>query len=116
MVGKIYRNAASFDKALSKTTDFTPANRKFILQSAEIHKIKITLRGLEVIDSVRITEQQKRVLQKLEGQIFIHKWLLENALAEKSPSWQLKNNNAKNNADLRRRLTYLFKIFHYENK
>ena len=113
MVGKPYRNAASFNKALSMTTAFTPTNKKFILQSAEIHKIKITLQGIESIGSAGITEQQKRVLRKLEGQIFIHKWLLEKALANNSPGWKSRKNDEKHNRDLMRKFSYICEIFNY---
>ena len=118
MLGKEFPDAEHFYRALSNLKNSKPAEREFILASAEIDPMEVTVETLETIDfdSDWISEREKNDLMKLEGRKFIHKWQLDEALAEISPSWRLKENDKKYNENLKNKLSHLYEKFRYPNQ
>lgn len=113
LLGRQYPNAIRFYDILSQTRELNFEQRQFILTSAEIDKIEITASGVDAIpgDKHWITENQKADLKKLSGRIFIHKWQLDDALAEVSSYWQYKRGDERHNEEIRHKLSHIYDLF-----
>jgi PiT family inorganic phosphate transporter len=111
--GKEFANASRFQKVFSKLKKLTDQDRNFITASAEIDKLIITAPRIDAINRHRITEKFIIPLRELEGLHFNHKWQLEDALAEKSIHWRQKANDNHYNADIRKRIDYIYRTFRY---
>ena len=109
--GKEFANAAKFSKVLANQKMLTDKDYNFIMASAEIDNLIVTAHGIEAIQNRWITENHKNSLRELQGQRFNHKWLLENALAEKSPLWRYRVNDPEYNADLKSSIDYICTLF-----
>jgi PiT family inorganic phosphate transporter len=109
--GKEFANASRFQKVFSKLKKLTDQDRNFITASAEIDKLIITARRIDALNSEWITEKYIIPLRELEGLHFNHKWQLEDALAEKSIHWRQKENDIHHNADIRKRIDYIYRTF-----
>lgn len=109
--GKTYSNARQFQNVLEQKTTLSSQDRRMILAAAEIHPIEITRKGLQSIDGRWISGPQKAALDRLEGRRFVHKWLLEQSLADMTPAWQLLSNDPAHRAELKNKLTYLHNLF-----
>ena len=117
MIGKEFPNAKHFYEALQKLKNLKPEDREFILISAEIDQMEITIEKLETIsfDPDWITKQEKNDLEKLEGRKFKHKWQLDEALAEISPHWRHMENEKKHNESLQHKMSHIYDKFRYPN-
>ncbi|MCD6165788.1 inorganic phosphate transporter [bacterium] len=113
--GKMFPNAISFKKALSKRIKLPHKTLELIVTSAEICKMKITEDKIAKINTGWITLEQKDVLKKLIGRCFVHKWMLDEALAKESPHWRPKENDRSYNNDLKNKLSYLYDLFQEMN-
>lgn len=118
IIGKEFPNAKYFYRALSTLKNIKPEEQAFILTSAEIDPMEVTLERLETIDfdSDWISERKKNDLIKLEGRKFIHKWQLDEALAEISPYWRLRENEKKYNENLKNKLSHIYEKLRYPNQ
>ena len=117
IVGKEFPNAKRFSQALSRLKNLTPADRDFILVSAEIDRMEVTAEALENInfDPGWMTEEEKADLMKLENRKFEHKWQLDEALADLSPSWRFKKSDKRHNQNLRNKLSHIYDKLRYPN-
>jgi len=117
MIGKEFPNAEHFDRALQKLKNLKPEDREFILTSAEIDYMEITIEKLDTIsfDPDWITMKEKNDLEKLEGRKFKHKWQLGEALAEISPHWRPIENEKKYNESLQHKMSHIYDKFRYPN-
>jgi PiT family inorganic phosphate transporter len=112
--GKEFANADQFQKVLSKQKMLTDADRNFIMVSTEIEKLEITEHRIGTINNQLVTEKFISSLREMEGQVFNHKWQLENALAARSVYWRQKENDKNYNSQLRKKIDYICKIFRFE--
>ncbi len=110
MIGKVYPDAAKFNKALKLHLDLTRDQRDFMLESATIAEIKVTPEVLGNIESRRVTSEQKSALQALEGLSFVHPWLLGDALAQISPEWRPLIGEDTRNQKIVNLLAYLYNL------
>jgi len=117
MIGKEFSNAEDFYTALSDLKKLKPEEREYILRSAEIDHMEITVEKLEAIsfDPDWITMKEKNDLGKLEGRKFKHKWQLDEALAEISPYWLPIENEKKHNESLQHKMSHVYDKFRYPN-
>jgi PiT family inorganic phosphate transporter len=117
MIGKEFPNAENFYGALSGLKKLKPEDREYILTSAEIDHMEITIETLEAISSDPhwITVKEKNDLIKLAGRKFNHKWQLDEALAEISPHWRPVENEKKYNERLKHKISHIYDKFRYPN-
>ena len=108
---KEFDTAVKFNKELSEYMDLTRQERDIIMASAELDEMEVTKEGITGLDMNWITPQQAAGLELLEGRVFEHKWQLDDALAEMSPSWRLKEDDEKHNRDIEQKLAYIYKYF-----
>jgi len=117
MIGKEFPDAKHFYRALQKLKNLNPTDREFILTSAEIDDMEITIEKLETIsfDPEWITMKGKNDLEKLKGRKFKHKWQLSEALAEISSHWRPIENDEKYNESLQHKMSHIYDKFRYPN-
>ena len=108
---KEFDTAVKFNKELSEYMDLTRQERDIIMASAELDEMEVTKEGITGLDMNWITPQQAAGLELLEGRVFEHKWQLDDALADVSPSWRLKADDEKHNRDIEQKLAYIYKYF-----
>ena len=114
LFGKDFPDATSFKKALSKNTTLTPEEQEVVMTSAEIDEMDVTKERISRISADWFSEAQGKALHELEGREFIHKWQLNEALAEISPQWQFRKNDKEHNKNLQNKLSYIYRVFRYE--
>ncbi|HOO90580.1 MAG TPA: inorganic phosphate transporter [Syntrophales bacterium] len=111
MVGKKFPTALKFNKVLKKYSFLRQDNISFIMESAEYHKMEITETAIHSLDEEWLTEEQIEALEKLEGQVFIHTWMMDKALARISPAWNMKKDDKLFNRALEDKLAYIHDLF-----
>jgi len=114
LVGKNFPAAAKFKKALSKRTTLTPEQLTIVLTFAEIDEMAVTKTGLSKISAAWFTKEQEKALHELEGRRFIHKWQLNEALAEISPQWRFRQNDKDYNKKLDNKLSHIYRFLRNE--
>jgi PiT family inorganic phosphate transporter len=114
LFGKDFPDATSFKKALFKDTILTPEEQEVVMTSAEIDEMDVTKERISRISADWFSEAQGKALHELEGREFIHKWQLNEALAEISPQWQFKKNDKEHNKNLQNKLSHIYRFFRYE--
>jgi PiT family inorganic phosphate transporter len=86
--------------------------RNVIMAAAEIADLKVTAARIQKIKGSWFTPGQIKSLEDLKGQSFVHKWMLNDALAALSPEWRMKDAKLgkEYNAELNRKLDYLHRL------
>ncbi len=117
MIGKEFPDAVHFYKEVQKRKNLKPKDREFILTSAEIDYMQITIKKLNRIsfEPDWITVKEKNDLEKLEGKKFKHRWQLGEALAEISPHWRPKENEKKYNERLQHKMSHIYDKLRHPN-
>jgi PiT family inorganic phosphate transporter len=108
---KEFGTAVQFNKALSEHMELSRHERDIVMASAELDEMEVTTIGIAGLDMNWITQVQIAGLQLLEGRVFEHKWQLNDALAEMSPSWRPKEGEDKHNREIGQKLAYIYKYF-----
>ena len=108
---KTFPSAVRFHKVLSKRMKLSQKERNIIMSASEFDKLEITQSGIDRIDSGWITKEQKRALEKLEGQTFEHKWAFDDALAQAAPAWRSRIDDERFNDNLRNQLSHIYRYF-----
>jgi len=114
LFGKDFPDATSFKKALFKDTILTPEEQEVVMTSAEIDEMDVTKERISRISADWFSEAQGKALHELEGREFIHKWQLNEALAEISPQWRFRENDKGQNKNLQNKLSHIYRFFRYE--
>lgn len=114
LFGEDFSTAAEFKKALSEHVTLTPDEQDVIMTSAEMDEMDITKVKISKLSAGWFTEEQKKALYELEGREFIHKWQLNEALAEISSHWRFKENDKDYNKNLQNKLSHIYRFFRYE--
>jgi len=111
-LGENYATAVQLNKTLKQDPSLQRDDIQFIMESAEVYRMHVTDAGIRSLDTNTFTEEQIQVLKKVEGQIFIHTWVMDKALAELSPSWAFKKDDEQFNRELQEKLSYIHGLFH----
>jgi len=109
-----FPTAVQFKKALSQRIALTPMARNIIMAASEIDEIRVTQSTIAGLNMDWFTPELRKALEPLEGSEFLHKWQLQEALAERSPLWRFDQNNRDKNKDLQNKLAHLYETFRYE--
>ena len=112
MLGKEFPSAFRFNNALKERQSLRHSDINFIMESTEYHKMEITGTAIRSLDAEWFTEEQIKALEKLEGRVFIHKWMMEEALAGISPSWGPKKDDTLFNRRLKDKIAHIHDLFH----
>jgi PiT family inorganic phosphate transporter len=105
-----FSSASQFQQALSQRVHLTVKGLSLVMAAAEVDELLVSPQVLARISDPRITDPQRRALQKLWGKHFTHRWQFEEMLADLSPEWRLKPGNRKHNEELRDKLDYIHRL------
>jgi PiT family inorganic phosphate transporter len=105
-----FSSASRFQKALSQRMKLNAREVSLMMSAAEIDQILVPVQVLTRINDPRITDGQKRALQRLWGKGFSHRWQFEKALADLSPEWRMKPGDKNQNEELKSKLDYIHRL------
>ncbi|MDJ0950263.1 MAG: inorganic phosphate transporter [Alphaproteobacteria bacterium] len=88
--GQRFENIREFRRALADVGTYTQAQEAEILSAARVVPIKIDPAKFRKLAETSLSEEQKAAVRSLAGREFTHQWQLEEALADVSPTWQLR--------------------------
>ena len=111
LMGRKFQSAVRMKKALSTQISLTPKILDIVLSASRINEMEITMDKINSIDSDWISDEQKKAIEKLCGQKFMHQWQFAEALGSNSPFWQFREGDKKFNENLRRKLLYVYSLF-----
>ena len=111
LMGKKFQSAMKIKKALSDHISLTPEILEIVLSASKISQIAITIDKIDSIDSDRISDKQKKAIEKLSGQKFKHRWQFADALEFNSPSWRFREGDKKFNENLSHKFLYVYGLF-----
>ncbi len=104
-----YPTAVTFKKAVEKVSPVTADEMKVVMKAAEVDKMEVSTEALKDI-SHPISEEQKNALEKLDSRAFIHRWQLDDQLAQLSPAFRQGESEEKN-AQIQNVLQELYRKF-----
>lgn len=111
LMGKKFESATKMKKALSARISLTPKILDIVLSASRIKEMQITMNKINSIDPDLISDEQKKVIEKLCGQKFMHQWQLAEALESGSSFWQFHEGDKKFNDNLNRKFLYVYSLF-----
>lgn len=110
LMGRKFQSAVRMKKALSTEISLTPEILDIVLSASKINDIQITMDKINSIDSKWISNEQKKAIEKLSGQKFMHRWQFAEALGSISPFWKFREGDKKFNENLSRKLLYIYSL------
>ena len=90
LMWKEFPNGRKFKKAIHSTAELTKEQARSILITAELFEVEISDDTLRHLPADSYNPEQMKVLTKLEGRSFQHKWEIKEALAELSDSFKFR--------------------------
>ena len=112
MLGNKFSSAVQLDNALKECSSLQHDDIDFIMETTEHYEMEITDTAIRSLDAEWFTEEQIKALEKLEGRVFIHKWIMDEALAGISPSWRPKKDDELFNRRLKDKSAHIHDLFH----
>ena len=112
--GHIYPDALTFNQSLEKHYHLSADQKVFVIESAAIDEMLIESDTIASIESHWLSPPQKEALQMLSGRHFVHRWQLEEALAQLSAAWRTIPGEDEHNEKLANQLAYLYKLFRHD--
>lgn len=106
-----YPDAVSFRAALRNRLemgDRQDAILEAIMRIAELDRFRISEEAIARVDFRYLSDEEMNAVELLAGQVFTHRWRLEEVLAEASPAWRVKPGEPVFNQERTRKLKYLF--------
>ena len=79
-----------------------------IMRIAELDRFRISEEAIARVDFRYLSDEEMNAVELLAGQVFTHRWRLEEVLAEASPAWRVKPGDPVFNQERTRKLKYLF--------
>jgi len=111
LMDKKFESAMKMKKALSARISLTPKILDIVLSASRVNEMEITMDKINSMDSDWISEEQKKAIEKLIGQKFMHQWQFAEALGSSSFSWQFRQGDKKFNENLSRKFLYVYGLF-----
>jgi PiT family inorganic phosphate transporter len=110
--GKTYRNASQFQKAILKHADLNEREAVFVMETAKVDRIMVTIDAVNQVNGSSLTKGQKQAFRKLWKRDFEHSWQLEEELAKISADWRIVPDDKEHNEKLRKDLDYVHRLIH----
>ena len=111
LMNKKFESAVKMKKALSARISLTPEFLDIVLSASRINELEITMDKINSIDSDWISGEQKKAIEKLCGQKYMHQWQFAEALESSSPFWQFRKGDKKLNEKLSQNFLYIYNLF-----
>ena len=110
--GRTYRRASDFHKAIVKHAELNESQISFVMKTAKIDRIIVTVDAVNQVNGSSLTRGQKQAFRKLWKRAFEHYWQLEEELAKRSPDWRIVPDDKEHNEKLRKDLDYVCRLIH----
>jgi len=107
LMDKKFESAVKMKNELSARIRLTPEILDIVLSASRINEMEITMDKINSMDSDWFTDKQKKAMEKLIGQKFMHQWQLAEALEAISPVWQSRDDDKNVN----RKFLYMYNLF-----
>ncbi|WP_457551544.1 inorganic phosphate transporter [Desulfobacula sp.] len=111
LIDKNFQSAVKMKKALPARIPLSPKILNIILSASRINKMEISMDKINSIDSNWISDEQKKAIEKLKGQKFMHQWQFAKALESSSPFWRFREGDKKFNENLSSQFLYIYNFF-----
>ena len=113
--GETFTNMSRFREVLKSRADLSETQLYQIFQYAEKDSFRIdSTIAREELDPHWFSPEQIRAIKSLHGQVFVHKWQLDEALAARSDAWKPRPDIDRNkfyNKNLKEKREVLYRIF-----
>lgn len=109
-----FETARQFAGALTERVNLNYEEERRIISFARLEEITIDPLRLAELESRRFTRGQMEALHALAGRVFPHRWMLAEALAERSADWRPLANTPRNknlNHELQNKLEFVARTF-----
>lgn len=120
LLGKEFHNPARFRGELNKLGKFSEKEIFTIFKYAEKDSFLVdSVLADRELDPAFFSAEQIRAVKKLHGRLFVHKWQLNDALAEESKLWRLKPENKITkyyNEQIKKKYEILYSVFKKSNR
>ena len=109
-----YSGLAEFKQVLERTEALVSSEYESIIDTARVDSITIAYAKLDELKRTSLSTAQQRAVRRLAGRTFLHRWMLDEALAAESDSWRSRPATAVNKLfnrrldDRRRELYWIF--------
>jgi PiT family inorganic phosphate transporter len=110
-IGEKFQSAAKMKKALSSRIPLTSPQLAIVLSSSKITQMDLTIDRINILDSGKISDEQKAAIEKLSGESFIYQWQLADVLKLNAPSWKFHEGDEEFNKKLSRTYSYVYDHF-----
>ncbi len=114
LMGKFYSNVSEFRAEISSRTNLTAKEESRLLEASEIVNLEISSNSIYKLQYGSLTQAQFASLEKLIGNTYILKWLLDEALAKLDDAWRQRpdtNINKTHNKELKKALEMVHRMF-----
>ncbi len=108
--GETIAQARNFRTQLRQNSQLTAEQETKAIALSQLYTMEITSEKIASLERKSLSSEQIKTISQLQGQSFDHIWQLREALAQQSPTWQLKkdkNNNTTQNKKLSAQLAYV---------
>lgn len=110
-----YPSAKEFQKAVSQRVILNPRELGIVMSATEIDRVTVTSQLVSRVNASGLHEEQKTAFQKLWGKSFDHRWQIEQALAELSPTWRKTPGGREQNDAVTSDLEYVYRMVRAAN-
>ena len=86
----LYPNGRAFNEAIRKAADLEREEARAIREIAALDEVKFSKDLPQKLRAGQFSEDQLKILSKLEGRSFQHKWEIKAALAELSGTFRYR--------------------------
>lgn len=117
VAGKRFDSVSEFRDALRNAMTPSEHEESVILDVARIDPILINNSKLWLLDSKPLSDEQRSAMWKVVGRKFMHRWLVDRALAEASDAWISRPATKKNklfNRRLQQNRQIVYDVFRIE--
>jgi PiT family inorganic phosphate transporter len=114
LMGITYNNVSAFRSEISDLTNLTATEESRLLDASEIVNFKISGNSFYKLQYGSLTPAQYAFLEKLIGNTYKYKWLLDEALANQGDVWRQRpdtSNNKAHNKELQKTLEMVHRLF-----
>ncbi len=108
--GETIAQARNFRTQLRQNSQLTAEQERQAIALSQLYPMKITSEKIASLERKSLSSEQIKTISQLQGQSFDYIWQLREALAQQSPTWQLKedqNKNTTQNKKLSAQLAYV---------
>lgn len=115
LAGRRFASAVRFRDALNAADDgLTDTQRSRVIGLSELHALSLRAERMPLLERAGLSPAQQRAVASLSGRIYAHRWMLAEALAQRSAAWRMPPESVVNKLrrrELTQRLQIVYRLF-----